>query len=319
MDPSPPPGSSNRGRRHRCRSWFAERDRRPRSPFRPGRQRREQLHLIVRPPARSARTSPRRHPAGDAHKRGRSRTVWCTCLTPACRTTSAAFSLGAQGEPRCRLPGSRTAAERSLDQPGPGSFSHDGDARDRQRKGNQSISTYAGRERDRRAVPPRRRRARAVRIAVGQDETPRSSRRPKWRRRLILPHGDADGLRSDQLNVMTGQRAACWAVLTTMAGSATTNAGTGNISGFAIAPDGPAALLDADGVTAVTGGNPTDMAMSQDGKYLYARVASLSDCRLLHRPRRPPRSAAVAGRRTGWSRRSGGVLITAVTSRAPVA
>ena len=46
------------------------------------------------------------------------------------------------------------------------------------------------------------------------------------------------------------------------------NAGTGNISGFALEPDGSAALLDADGVTAVTGGNPTDMALSQDGHLL---------------------------------------------------
>ena len=52
-------------------------------------------------------------------------------------------------------------------------------------------------------------------------------------------------------------------------------AGTGNISGFAIAPDGTAELLDASGVTATTGGNPTDMAMSQDGHYLYARVGNL--------------------------------------------
>jgi len=42
-----------------------------------------------------------------------------------------------------------------------------------------------------------------------------------------------------------------------------------------IAPDGTAELLDASGVTATTGGNPTDMAMSQDGHYLYARVANL--------------------------------------------
>jgi 6-phosphogluconolactonase len=77
--------------------------------------------------------------------------------------------------------------------------------------------------------------------------------------------------------LMTGQRAACWAVLTPNGRFGyVTNAGTGNISGFAIAPDGSAALLNPDGVTAVTGGNPTDMAMSQDGRYLYARVANLA-------------------------------------------
>jgi 6-phosphogluconolactonase len=77
--------------------------------------------------------------------------------------------------------------------------------------------------------------------------------------------------------IMTGQRAACWAVMTPNGRFGyVTNAGTGNISGFAIAPDGSAALLNLDGVTAVTGGNPTDMAVSLDGRYLYARVANLS-------------------------------------------
>lgn len=75
---------------------------------------------------------------------------------------------------------------------------------------------------------------------------------------------------------MTGQRAACWAVISKNGRYGyVTNAGTGNISGFAIEPDGTASLLDADGVTAVTGGNPTDVAMSQDGRFLYARVAQL--------------------------------------------
>jgi 6-phosphogluconolactonase (cycloisomerase 2 family) len=76
--------------------------------------------------------------------------------------------------------------------------------------------------------------------------------------------------------IMTGQRAACWAILTPNARFGyVTNAGTGNISGVAIAHDGSATLLDADGITAVTGGNPTDMAMSDDGRYLYARVGAL--------------------------------------------
>lgn len=86
-----------------------------------------------------------------------------------------------------------------------------------------------------------------------------------------------DGLDAISSNVMTGQRAACWAVVTPNGRFGyVTNAGTGNISGFAIAPDGTAELLDASGVSATTGGNPTDMAMSQDGHYLYARVANLS-------------------------------------------
>ena len=77
--------------------------------------------------------------------------------------------------------------------------------------------------------------------------------------------------------IMTGQRAACWAVLTPDGRFGyVSNAGTGNITGFAIGRDGSAELLDANGVTAVTGGNPTDMAMSDDGRYLFARVANLS-------------------------------------------
>jgi 6-phosphogluconolactonase (cycloisomerase 2 family) len=77
--------------------------------------------------------------------------------------------------------------------------------------------------------------------------------------------------------VSTGQRAACWAILSNTGHFGyVTNAGTGNISGFTVAQDGSIALLNADGVTAVTGGNPTDVAMSNDGRYLYARVAALN-------------------------------------------
>lgn len=77
--------------------------------------------------------------------------------------------------------------------------------------------------------------------------------------------------------VMTGQRAACWAILSKNERFGyVTNAGTGNISGFSIDRDGALALLDADGVTATTGGNPTDMALSRNGRYLYARVSALS-------------------------------------------
>jgi 6-phosphogluconolactonase (cycloisomerase 2 family) len=77
--------------------------------------------------------------------------------------------------------------------------------------------------------------------------------------------------------IMTGQRAACWAVMTPDGRFGyVSNAGTGNISGFAIARGGDASLLADDGVSAVTGGNPTDMAMSGDGRYLYARVANLA-------------------------------------------
>ena len=78
-------------------------------------------------------------------------------------------------------------------------------------------------------------------------------------------------------NVMTGQAAACWAVVTKNGRYGyVSNAGTGNISGFAIDQDGSISLRDASGVTAVTGANPTDMAVSHDSQFLYARVAGLS-------------------------------------------
>jgi 6-phosphogluconolactonase (cycloisomerase 2 family) len=76
--------------------------------------------------------------------------------------------------------------------------------------------------------------------------------------------------------LMTGQRAACWAIVTKNGRFGyVSNAGTGNISGFRIYQDGTAALLNADGVTAVTGGNPTDMAVSNNSRYLFVRVAAL--------------------------------------------
>ena len=75
--------------------------------------------------------------------------------------------------------------------------------------------------------------------------------------------------------VMTSQRAACWAVVTKNGRYGyVTNAGTGNISGFAIGQDGLASLLNANGVTAVTNGNPTDVAVSHNSRFLYARVAA---------------------------------------------
>ncbi len=52
-----------------------------------------------------------------------------------------------------------------------------------------------------------------------------------------------------------------------------TNAGSGNISGFSNGPDGSASLPNANGVTATTGGNPTDVAMSLDSRFMFVRVA----------------------------------------------
>jgi 6-phosphogluconolactonase (cycloisomerase 2 family) len=78
--------------------------------------------------------------------------------------------------------------------------------------------------------------------------------------------------------VMTGQRAACWTVVTRNGRYGyVINAGTGNISGFSIAKDGAVSLLNTDGVTAVTGGNPTDAAFAHNSRFLYVRVAALSE------------------------------------------
>jgi len=70
----------------------------------------------------------------------------------------------------------------------------------------------------------------------------------------------------------TGQRAACWTVVTGNGRFAyVTNAATGNISGFAIDQDGALSLLAPNGVSATTGGNPTDAALSLNSRYLYVR------------------------------------------------
>jgi len=88
---------------------------------------------------------------------------------------------------------------------------------------------------------------------------------------------ETPGLQPVSSGVMTGQRAACWAVVTKNGRYGyVTNAGTGNISGFSIGHDGTISLLDADGVTAQTGGNPTDVILSHDSKFLYVRVAALN-------------------------------------------
>jgi 6-phosphogluconolactonase (cycloisomerase 2 family) len=74
-------------------------------------------------------------------------------------------------------------------------------------------------------------------------------------------------------NVITGQEAACWAVITNNGHYGyVTNAASGNISGFALGSDGSATLLNTSGVTAETGGNPNDIAMSIDGQFVYALV-----------------------------------------------
>lgn len=87
--------------------------------------------------------------------------------------------------------------------------------------------------------------------------------------------GDDGHLTPASSMLMTGQRAACWTVITPNGRYGyVVNAGTGNISGFALGRRGTASLLNSNGVTATTGGNPTDAALSQNGHFLYARIAA---------------------------------------------
>ncbi|MEO7191517.1 MAG: beta-propeller fold lactonase family protein [Vicinamibacterales bacterium] len=72
-------------------------------------------------------------------------------------------------------------------------------------------------------------------------------------------------------SVPTTETAACWVVVSPDGRFLyTTNTGSGTVSGFSIKPDGTIALLDANGVTATTGGGVTDVTMSENGRYLYA-------------------------------------------------
>jgi 6-phosphogluconolactonase len=68
------------------------------------------------------------------------------------------------------------------------------------------------------------------------------------------------------------QGAACWLVVTGNGRYAyTANAASGTISGYRVSNDGRLALLDADGVTGVTGpgSHPLDMGLSRDNGFLY--------------------------------------------------
>ena len=72
-------------------------------------------------------------------------------------------------------------------------------------------------------------------------------------------------------SVPTTETAACWVTVTPDGRFLyTTNAGSGTVSGYSIRPDGAIALLNADGVTGVTGGGVTDVTLTNNGRYLYA-------------------------------------------------
>jgi 6-phosphogluconolactonase (cycloisomerase 2 family) len=84
--------------------------------------------------------------------------------------------------------------------------------------------------------------------------------------------------RNGSLDVVTAsatthQTTACWLVLTGNERYAyTANAGSDSISGYSVGHDGALTLLDASGITGYTGAgsHPTDMALSNNSRYLYA-------------------------------------------------
>jgi 6-phosphogluconolactonase (cycloisomerase 2 family) len=84
-------------------------------------------------------------------------------------------------------------------------------------------------------------------------------------------------------SVPTHQTAACWIVIGGGGRFAySTNTGSGTITGYRIARGGELAPLNADGVTGVTGGAPTDAAASPDGETIYVLVGSIGQIVAFH-------------------------------------
>ena len=76
-------------------------------------------------------------------------------------------------------------------------------------------------------------------------------------------------------SVPTTETAACWvAVLANGKFAYVTNAGSGTVTGYAIRTHGELQRLDDNGETAALGAAsaPTDMALSTDDRFLYART-----------------------------------------------
>jgi 6-phosphogluconolactonase (cycloisomerase 2 family) len=75
-------------------------------------------------------------------------------------------------------------------------------------------------------------------------------------------------------SVPTTETSACWAIVTGNGRFAyTANTGSGTISGYRLATDGALTVLNADGVTGITGANssPADMTLSLNSRFLYCR------------------------------------------------
>ena len=72
-------------------------------------------------------------------------------------------------------------------------------------------------------------------------------------------------------SVPTTETAACWIVVTRNGHFAyASNTGSGTLSGYDVSSGGSLNLLNADGLTAVTGPGPIDMALSVNSHFLYA-------------------------------------------------
>jgi 6-phosphogluconolactonase (cycloisomerase 2 family) len=69
------------------------------------------------------------------------------------------------------------------------------------------------------------------------------------------------------------QSSACWSAISPDGRFAyIANTGSGTVSGYRIDFDGHIALLDADGVSGVAGGKPSDLVFTQNGQFLYDLV-----------------------------------------------
>ncbi|MGH9396768.1 MAG: lactonase family protein [Terriglobia bacterium] len=85
-----------------------------------------------------------------------------------------------------------------------------------------------------------------------------------------------------QLRLITGslsdgQKAACWAVVTSDGRYAyVVNAGNSTVSSYEVSPEGYLTLLDPTAAVTSSGGAPTDSAFSSDSKFLYVRDAGLN-------------------------------------------
>ena len=192
------------------------------------------------------------------------------------------FRVSAKGAMRA-IPGSSRPLSTAQTAPGQVGFSSDGDTLIVTEKGTNVVDTYEVDDDGRLEGP-----------FIHPSAGPTPFGFATGRRGVVLVSeagagGGASTYRADEERLtpvssmlMTGQRAACWAVITNNGRFGyVSNAGTGNISGFTLASDGTAALLNADGVSATTGGNPSDMVLSNDGGLLYVRIAARNEIALL--------------------------------------